>query len=276
MNKIFSETMKYNSPFGDDSVFNEIENSAQRDLSNNKSIHQTLIKNRFNSASGFYYLYDGTFLGKYGTSNEVVVCNEVKTFPKSKTNTIDYDVFFNPVRLKMIITELYTRAFMSTFREAENYTAGKPTDYNFLYGKKEDGGGTFTDLSYVEKPEDYKDHPRKYIVSWNIKQAQSPAGAYQINQRTWDDIKDKAGVKDFSPKSQDAFAKFLMFQKAEVEIKSGNVEKAMEKLNFRWSSLPGGRHQQINMEQAKQIFKKYIVRELNGITIIATPIGELN
>ena len=51
---------------------------------------------------------------------------------------------------------------------------------------------------------------RNHIISQVIKLGQSPAGAYQINETTWDDIKDKAGVKDFSPKSQDIFAKYLM------------------------------------------------------------------
>lgn len=272
----FNELMRYDSPFGDTSIFNDEDNEDLKEIETDKLIHQTLVGNKFNSANGFYYLYDGTFLGRYDTSEEVVVCKEFIIVPISKNNKKEYKKFTLPQRLKMTNAELNTRAFMSTFRAAENFSAGKPTEYNFLYGKKEDGGGTFTDLTYAEKPEDYKDHPRKFIVSWGNKQAQSPAGAYQINVLTWDDIKDKAGVTDFSPKSQDAFAKYLIYQRAEFEIKTGDVERAIEKLNGRWSSLPGGKHQQINMTKAIELFKKYLNRELNGISIIETPVGELN
>lgn len=278
MEKSFSEIMGFKSMFGKDSTFNpmnELIAELERKVVDDTTIDQTLVKKKRNSANGFYYLYDGTLLGNYGTSNEVVVCDEVKTIPKSKINQKDYDEFYKPVRLKMTNAELNTRAFMSTFRMAENYSAGKPTDYNFLYGRKKDGGGTFTDSSYEETPADYKDHPRKYVVSWGNPKAQSPAGAYQINVLTWDDLKDNAGVTDFSPKSQDAFAKYLMYQRAAVEIKSGDVDNAMKKLNGRWSSLPGGKDQQIDIKLGKEIFKSYIARELNGLTIIATPVGSL-
>ena len=35
-------------------------------------INQTLSKSKKNSANGYYYLYDGTFLGNYGISKEIV------------------------------------------------------------------------------------------------------------------------------------------------------------------------------------------------------------
>ena len=270
--------MGFKSAFGEESKFNPINDliaELERKVVNDTTINQTLVAKKRNSANGFYYLYDGTLLGNYGTSNVVVLCHEVKTIPKSKTNQKDYDIFYMPVRLKITNEELNLRAFMSTFRMAENYSAGYPTEYNFLYGQKKDGGGTFTDSTYVQKPVDYKDHPNKFVVSWGIPEAQSPAGAYQINKKTWDDLKDEVGVKDFSPQSQDIFAKYLMFQRAESEIKSGDVENAMKKLNGRWSSLPGGKHPQINMQQGKEIFKNYIANELNDMTIIATPIGSL-
>jgi hypothetical protein len=94
------------------------------------------VQNKPNSANGFYYLYDGTFLGNYGTSNVVVVCDKMKTIPKSKTNKIDYDMFYNPVRLKMTNQELNLRAFMATIKQTENsWNAALP--YNAKHGFKD-------------------------------------------------------------------------------------------------------------------------------------------
>ena len=49
----------------------------------------------------------------------------------------------------------------------------------------------------------------------------------------------------------------------------------MKKLKSRWSSLLGGKHQQINLTKGKEAFKMYLVKELNNMSIIATPQGGL-
>ena len=58
------------------------------------------------------------------------------------------------------------------------------------------GGELFTD---------YSDHPRK-LVTLNPKLKSTGAGHYQLLSRWWDAYRKQLGLKDFSPKSQDAVA----------------------------------------------------------------------
>ena len=58
------------------------------------------------------------------------------------------------------------------------------------------GGELFTD---------YSDHPRK-LVTLNPKLKSTAAGRYQFLSRWWDAYRKQLGLKDFSPKSQDAVA----------------------------------------------------------------------
>ena len=50
---------------------------------------------------------------------------------------------------------------------------------------------------------DYSDHPRK-LVTLNPKLKSTGAGRYQLLSRWWDAYRKQLGLKDFSPKSQDA------------------------------------------------------------------------
>ena len=56
------------------------------------------------------------------------------------------------------------------------------------------GGELFTD---------YSDHPRK-LVTLNPKLKSTGAGRYKLLSRWWDAYRKQLGLKDFSPKSQDA------------------------------------------------------------------------
>ena len=51
----------------------------------------------------------------------------------------------------------------------------------------------------------YSDHPRK-LVTLNPKLKSTGAGRYQLLSRWWDAYRKQLGLKDFSPKSQDAVA----------------------------------------------------------------------
>lgn len=108
------------------------------------------------------------------------------------------------------------------------------------------GGGQVTD---------YREHP------WVIDPARpAPAGfnsnasgAYQFiaaarfagdqpgKKRTWEIARDAAGVRDFSPASQDAAAvailKFPWRQNAYADVIAGNFDVAMRKLAPEWESL---------------------------------------
>ena len=50
---------------------------------------------------------------------------------------------------------------------------------------------------------DYSDHPRK-LVTLNPKLKSTSAGRYKLLSRWWDAYRKQLGLKDFSPKSQDA------------------------------------------------------------------------
>ena len=52
---------------------------------------------------------------------------------------------------------------------------------------------------------DYSDHPRK-LVTLNPKLKSTGAGRYQLLSCWWDAYRKQLGLKDFSPKSQDAVA----------------------------------------------------------------------
>jgi muramidase (phage lysozyme) len=82
------------------------------------------------------------------------------------------------------------------------------------------------------------DHPHK-ILGHTADGNTTAAGAYQFLGSTWDGIKNKLGLKDFSPQSQDAAALELIRQKGALgDIDNGNFQSAIQKLGSTWASLP--------------------------------------
>jgi hypothetical protein len=82
-------------------ITNENKNSIEEYLIFTEDIdfiNQTLSKSKKNSANGFYYLYDGTFLGNYGISKEVVVCAK-KSDREDKKSKKKWQEFLSPIRL---------------------------------------------------------------------------------------------------------------------------------------------------------------------------------
>ncbi len=63
-------------------------------------IDHTLFETKRNSANGYYYLYDGTFLGSYRTSKEVVVCSK-KSDREDKKSKKKWQEFLSPIRLEI-------------------------------------------------------------------------------------------------------------------------------------------------------------------------------
>lgn len=128
------------------------------------------------------------------------------------------------------------RALLKTIGSTESANR-----YNVRY----DGGGgrTFAD---------YSDHPRiaAPITSGpDIGKTSSAAGYYQFIGSTWDQQKNKLGLKDFSPANQDAaawdLAQTTYKQKTGKDLltvlKSGDATDVLPSLSGQWSSLPGGR-----------------------------------
>ncbi len=123
------------------------------------------------------------------------------------------------------------QAFLWAIRVSEG-TSG-PNGYRTIVG-----GSTF---------DSFADHPRVLIDLPNLGIKSSAAGAYQIIKRTWDGVRDKLGLPDFSPASQDAAALELIRQRgALADVRAGRFADAIDKCKKEWASLPGagyGQHE---------------------------------
>ena len=238
-----------------------------------------------------YYMDDGTKVGQIGDNNEVKLFNEGITtedatkyieyanilngnsnessfFNRIKTNATTSFLEKNTTSVGMTEEELNMRAFMTVLRIAENGNTGEPLDYNAIYG-----GEKFTD---------YSDHPRKTVSKWGRKS--DSAGAYQFLSSSWDMVKGQLNLQDFSPSSQDKAVIELINQQElgnpsskgiNAEVREGKIQDAISKLNYTWTSLPGGPQEQMKMPDAIKEYKKAISNELRGQTVIATKQGQL-
>ena len=132
-----------------------------------------------------------------------------------------------------------TAAFLRVIRAAEG-TAGA-NGYRMLFG-----GRLF---------DSYADHPRQAVqftdgegrTLWT-----SAAGAYQFmavsplpggkstRVDTWDRVRARLGLVDFSPASQDAAALQLIDDAGALnDVRAGRFEQAIAKVRRIWASLPG-------------------------------------
>lgn len=130
-------------------------------------------------------------------------------------------------------------AFLGMLRVSEG-TAG-PNGYRTLVG------GTLFDS--------FADHPRIVVALPNLGIKSSAAGAFQMLARTWDGVRAKLGLVDFSPASQDRAAIELIRQRgALADVRAGRFAVAVEKCKKEWASLPGAgygqRENKLTMLQA--------------------------
>ena len=73
----------------------------------------------------------------------------------------------------------------------------------------------------------------------------SAAGAYQFIRPTWTRLRDRYGLPDFSPASQDEAATRLLDELGVVSmLRDGDVTAAIAEASGTWASLPGSRAQQ--------------------------------
>lgn len=124
-------------------------------------------------------------------------------------------------------------AFCDTISHSEG-TFGKGDDgYNVLVG-----GTLFTE---------YADHPRQHVYIASINTYSTAAGRYQILERTFDAYKEKLGLADFSPASQDAIAAQMIKETgASIRLYNGDFSGAIKDCAHLWASLPGagyGQHE---------------------------------
>lgn len=130
-------------------------------------------------------------------------------------------------------------AFLDTIAWAEGTLTKDTVGYRCIFGYQ-----TFNDFS---------DHPRRSVctVYNGGLLCSTAAGKYQILQSTWDKIADKAGVKDFSPRSQDRAAIYLLLDCGALqELRRKSVPQnksfcnALKKACHIWASMPGSPYDQ--------------------------------
>lgn len=131
---------------------------------------------------------------------------------------------YTPANVAPDVAQRNERAFLDMVAYAEG-TAGRGDDgYNILFGY-----GRF---------DSYADHPRIYVPYGDT--TTSAAGRYQILARTWDGVRGRLGLPDFSPASQDAAAIELIRERGALnDVRAGRVTTAIEKVRKVWASLPG-------------------------------------
>ena len=121
------------------------------------------------------------------------------------------------------------KAFLDMLAWSEGTDNGRQKTRNHGYDVIV-GGELFTD---------YSDHPRK-LVTLNPKLKSTGAGRYQLLSRWWDAYRKQLGLKDFSPKSQDAVALQQIKERGALPmIDRGDIRQAIDRCSNIWASLPG-------------------------------------
>jgi muramidase (phage lysozyme) len=234
----------------------------------------------------YYYVNDGTLIGKIGTDTRVMLISnnvtqskavEMMTAAHNGQNGVD-QLNANSKYVGMNNAELNTRAFLSTIKNTEGGGDGS-LNYNSSAGFQKNGRfNVFTNNTYTNAPEDYANHP-----GFVNGQTSSAAGAYQILKGSFKNFQlQDPSIKDFSPVSQDKIALLILnYRKAIPDAEAGNLSELARKLTIRkggeqFASLPGGSQQTVTMDQLRVLFKKNLSKELNNKSNIATPVGTLS
>ncbi|MBE9097258.1 glycoside hydrolase family protein [Tychonema sp. LEGE 07203] len=147
------------------------------------------------------------------------------------------------------VTATYLNAKIKAFLDTIAYAEGT---------KNPDGYRTIYSYQYFN---DFSDHPRRVICAGGY--CSNAAGRYQFLSSTWDGVKAKLGLKDFSPESQDLGAVELIKQRgAFSDIENGNLQAAIEKCSWEWASLPPGRYgqPQRSMAELLQVYQDSLTK----------------
>lgn len=116
-----------------------------------------------------------------------------------------------------------------------------------------DGPDAYRTMFGGAKFDSYADHPRIINKRWG--KESSAAGAYQILAWVWDESQKFLNLPDFSPASQDIWAVGRIAARGALpDVKAGNIEAALRKLNREWTSFPGGKESRVSYEKAMRIF----------------------
>ena len=137
------------------------------------------------------------------------------------------------------------KAFLDMLAWSEGTDNGRQKTRNHGYDVIV-GGELFTD---------YSDHPRK-LVTLNPKLKSTGAGRYQLLSCWWDAYRKQLGLKDFSPKSQDAVALQQIKERGALPmIDRGDIRQAIDRCSNIWASLPGAGYGQFEHKADSLIAK---------------------
>ena len=154
-------------------------------------------------------------------------------------NTIESDTV-NQFRNVLPSAQTNIAAMLHAIASAEG-TAGQPDPYRVCFG-------------YSQVIQNLSEHPA-ITGEWTGKRlsdsmcsgaglgpgcVSTAAGKYQIIKRTWVGVRDKLGLPDFSPASQDAAAVELLRQRGALgPLQRGDFAGAVAAARKEWASLPG-------------------------------------
>ena len=136
------------------------------------------------------------------------------------------------------------KAFLDMLAWSEGTDNGRQKTRNHGYDVIV-GGELFTD---------YSNHPRKLVNKQNPK-LKSIHGR-QLLSRWWDAYRKQLGLKDFSPKSQDAVALQQIKERGALPmIDRGDIRQAIDRCSNIWASLPGAGYGQFEHKADSLIAK---------------------
>lgn len=108
------------------------------------------------------------------------------------------------------------KKYLDILAKSEGTAGYMNNGYNTMFG-----GDQFSDFS---------DHPRvlkEFTETNGKKNKTSAAGRYQFTQKSWDEAADALGLTDFSPRSQDMAALYLIQRAGQLDnVVNGNFEEA--------------------------------------------------
>lgn len=140
------------------------------------------------------------------------------------------------------------KAFLDMLAWSEGTDNGRQPTRNHGYDVIV-GGELFTD---------YSDHPRK-LVTLHPKLKSTAAGRYQLLSRWWDAYRKQLGLKDFSPKSQDAVALQQIKERGALPmIDRGDIRQAighMKGVKPPFLIMHGSKDTLVSPEQSAKLFR---------------------
>ncbi|HEN3281722.1 TPA: glycoside hydrolase family 104 protein [Yersinia enterocolitica] len=136
--------------------------------------------------------------------------------------------------LNNLVDDPNVRQYLDVLSNAEGTASYANSGYNTMFG-----GDQFYDNS---------DHPRQlkdFTQTDGTKNKTSAAGRYQFTSSSWDDAAKALNLTDFSPRSQDLAALFLIQRAGQLEnVTNGNFADATSGLGGVWASLPSSNYAQ--------------------------------